>query len=70
MRNNPEKSVPDLFMASNWSKEKQMVQLFTEGLRNGVRGFDTAREYKVERQVEIAIKHGMIFVHITGKGVR
>lgn len=36
-----------------------MVQLFTEGLRNGVRGFDTAREYKVERQVGAAIKHAL-----------
>jgi len=51
MRNNPKKTIPDLFMAANWSNEKQMLHLFAEGLRSGVRGFDTAREYKVEKRV-------------------
>ena len=59
MRNNPKKTVPNLFMAANWSTEKQMVRLFAEGLRCGVRGFDTAREYKVEKKVGNALKHAL-----------
>ena len=48
--------VPDMFMSANWSKENQMADLFTSGLKVGVRGFDTAREYKVEKQVGKALK--------------
>lgn len=48
--------MPNLFMAANWSKEKDMAELFSAGLQVGVRGFDTAREYKVEKNVGRALK--------------
>ena len=69
MRNNPEKTVPDLFMAANWSNEKLMVQLFAEGLRTGVRGFDTAREYKVEKRVGKALRHALQETGVARKDV-
>ena len=47
--------VPDLFMSANWSSEVAMNQLFIAGLQGGVKGFDTAREYKVERKVGRAL---------------
>lgn len=69
MRNNPNKTVPNLFMAANWSDEKQMVRLFVEGLRSGVRGFDTAREYKVEKRVGKALKLALQETGIARKDV-
>lgn len=51
--------VPDLFMSANWFSEKTMCGLFTAGLENGVYGFDTAREYKVEKQVGRAIRRAL-----------
>ena len=69
MRNNPDKTVPNLFMAANWSDEKQMVRLFVEGLRSGVRGFDTAREYKVEKRVGKALKLALQETGIARKDV-
>lgn len=48
--------LPKLFMAANWSKENEMTKLFAAGIETGVRGFDTAREYKVEKQVGKAIQ--------------
>lgn len=47
---------PQLFMSANWYNEKKMVKLFVAGLNNGVRGFDTAREYGAEKKVGRAIK--------------
>ena len=48
--------VPDLFMSANTCGEKLMTQLFIAGLNNGVRGFDTAREYGTEKKVGKALK--------------
>ena len=47
--------VPELFMSANWSSEVAMNQLFVTGIQGGVKGFDTAREYKVERKVGRAL---------------
>lgn len=49
-------SIPQLFMSANWFSEKAMVELFVAGLKQGVRGFDTAREYKVEKTIGRALK--------------
>ena len=46
-------------MAANWSKEEQMTSLFAAGIQIGVKGFDTAREYKVEKRVGRAIKNAL-----------
>ena len=54
-----QKRVPDLFMSANWFSEKTMCNLFVAGLENGVRGFDTAREYKVEKRVGRALKKAL-----------
>lgn len=48
--------MPPLFMSANWFSEKQMTELFVAGLQQGVRGFDTAREYGVEAMVGRALK--------------
>lgn len=58
-----------LFMSANWFSEKQMRHLFIEGLRNGVRGFDTAREYKVESVVSRALKDALDEVGLERKDV-
>lgn len=50
---------PKLMMSANWYSEKQMRELFIAGLKSGVRGFDTAREYKVEAQVGRALKDAL-----------
>lgn len=52
-------TLPKLMMSANWYPEKQMRELFIAGLRCGVRGFDTAREYKVEAKVGRAIKDAL-----------
>ena len=54
-----QKRVPDLFMSANWFSEKTMCELFVAGLENGVRGFDTAREYKVEKRVGRALRKAL-----------
>lgn len=43
-------------MSANWFSEKAMVELFVAGLKQGIRGFDTAREYKVEKTIGRALK--------------
>ena len=43
-------------MSANWFSEKQMLDLFVAGLKMGVRGFDTAREYGVEKEVGRALR--------------
>lgn len=48
--------IPDMFMSANWSDEREMADLFTAGLQSGVKGFDTAREYKAEKRVGRALK--------------
>lgn len=48
--------IPPLFMSANWFSEKQMIELFVAGLKQGVRGFDTAREYGVESMLGRALK--------------
>jgi len=48
--------MPPLFMSANWFSEKQMTELFVVGLQQGVRGFDTAREYGVEAKVGKALR--------------
>ncbi len=50
-------NVPELFMSANWFSEKEMEKLFEAGIKVGVRGFDTAREYKVEKQVGRALRN-------------
>ena len=52
-------SLPRLFMSANFSTEKQMVDLFIAGLNAGVRGFDTAREYGVEKKVGRALRKAL-----------
>lgn len=48
--------IPSLFMSANWFSEDQMRELFVAGLEMGVRGFDTAREYGVEKEVGRALR--------------
>lgn len=43
-------------MSANWTDEGTMRKLFVEGLKSGVRCFDTAREYKSEKQIGRALK--------------
>ena len=46
-------------MSANWFSEKQMRELFVAGLEQGVRGFDTAREYGAEKIVGRALRTAM-----------
>lgn len=46
---------PMLFMSANWFPLKQMQKLFVAGLLSGIRGFDTAREYRKEELVGKAL---------------
>lgn len=57
-------NMPDLFMSANWFSEKTMCNLFVAGLENGVRGFDTAREYKVEKRVGHALRKALAITGI------
>ena len=50
------KQFSPLFISANFMSTKQMIKLFTEALKVGVRGFDTAREYRCESNVGKAIK--------------
>lgn len=45
------KKIPELFMSANWYPKELTTKLFEKGLSVGVRGFDTAREYKAESKV-------------------
>ena len=45
------KKIPELFMSANWYPKELTTKLFEKGLSVGVRGFDTAREYKAENKV-------------------
>lgn len=56
-------------MSANWTTERNMVELFVCGLENGVRGFDTAREYRVEKTVGKAIKEALRITGIDRKDV-
>lgn len=55
----PSTIIPPLFMSANWFPEKQMTELFVAGLRQGVRGFDTAREYGAEAMVGRALRKAL-----------
>lgn len=61
--------IPSLFMSANWFSEKQMIDLFIEGLKMGVRGFDTAREYGVEKRVGRALRTAINELGINRKDV-
>lgn len=50
--------IPKLFMSARCG-EDLMYKLFVEGLKNGVRGFDTAREYRTEGSVGRALKRAL-----------
>lgn len=50
--------LPDLFMSARTS-ETQMTRLFVAGLQCGVRGFDTAREYRAEKAVGKALRRAL-----------
>lgn len=52
-------SLPLLFMSANFSTEREMLELFIAGLKVGVRGFDTAREYGVEKKVGRALRKAL-----------
>lgn len=51
--------MPQAFMSANWFKENAMKTLFVAGLEAGVRGFDTAREYKVESEIGRSLKYAL-----------
>lgn len=55
----PAAVMPPLFMSANWFSEKQMIELFVAGLQQGVRGFDTAREYGTEAMVGRALRKAL-----------
>ena len=40
--------MPPLFMSANRFSEKQITELFVVGLQQGVRVFDTVKEYGLE----------------------
>ena len=61
--------IPSLFMSANWFPERQMKELFVAGLQQGVRGFDTAREYGVEAMVGRALRSALSEVGIDRKDV-
>lgn len=55
----PTPHIPTAFMSANWMPEDLMYRLFVEGLKCGVRAFDTAREYKTEKSIGRALKKAL-----------
>lgn len=60
--------MPRLFMSAR-SNEQQMTKLFVAGLENGVRGFDTAREYRTEKCVGRALRKALSETGIARKDI-
>lgn len=60
---------PPLFMSANWFSEKTMTELFVEGLKQGIRGFDTAREYGSEAMVGRALRKALSEVGISRQDI-
>lgn len=52
-------NIPNVFMSANWFDEDRMKRLILAAMQAGVRGFDTAREYKAERKIGNAIKFAL-----------
>lgn len=55
--------MPKMSMSANWYSQKQMRDLFVEGIKNGVVAFDCAREYNSEHRTGLALKGAL---EITG----
>ena len=60
--------IPRLFMSAR-TDEDRMTRLFIAGLNNGVRGFDTAREYRNEKSVGRALARALSETGIERKDV-
>lgn len=60
--------LPLLFMSAR-ADEMQMTRLFVAGLQSGVRGFDTAREYRAEKSVGMALKAALAETGVERKDI-
>lgn len=61
--------IPSAFMSANWTSEDLMYKLFVEGLKCGVRAFDTAREYKTEKSIGRALNRAITEMGIDRKDI-
>ena len=61
--------IPTAFMSANWMPEDLMYRLIVEGLKCGVRAFDTAREYKTEKSIGRALSKAIATLGIDRKDI-